>query len=392
MQEPAIPEGELDRLAALYSINILDTSREERFDRISRVLKEVFDVPIAYIAMIDSDRQWFKSVEGMNMRETPRNISFCGHTILRNDPLIILDATKDVRFMDNPLVVGEPGIRFYAGWPLALPGGHNVGSLCMVDKQPRENFTEKCRRIMGDLAAMVEDQLALTDMASIQENLQAAKAELEKRNAFIREVFGRYMADELVDSLLEDPTALTLGGQCRTVTIMMVDLRGFTPLTTVLDPEKTVEALNIYFEAMLGVVTRFGGTVDNIMGDGLMILFGVPNQKECDACAAIACAIEMQNAMKQVNEKLNARNLPELGIGIGINSGEVVVGNVGSKNFAKYSAIGSPVNITARIEAHSLPGQILVTEAALQEADANVKTVGSLRVKAKGVKRIYQNS
>ncbi|MEO1169998.1 MAG: adenylate/guanylate cyclase domain-containing protein [Pseudomonadota bacterium] len=385
MLEPQIPDDEKDRLLALNALGALDTPREERFDRIVRTMKALFDVPIAFIALVDEKRLWLKSNEGLSHDDLPRDTSFCGHCILQKGPLIIPDAKKDIRFLDNPLVDGEPHIRYYAGWPLSAPNGQNIGTLCMVDQKPRDYPDEEQMRIFRDLAAMAEDGLTLTDLAGIQTSLRDTNQALEKRTSFIRKIFGRYMADELVEALLDDPTALAMGGQPRTATVMMTDLRGFTPLTNLLDPKDVVEALNIYFAAMLDIIARHGGTVDNIIGDGLVVLFGVPEKADDDADRAIACAIEMQETMKEVNLALKAHDLPELGVGIGINSGEVVVGNIGSDRFAKFSAIGAPVNIAARVESLSLPGQVLVTEETLRQTKTAIQVDGSLRVKAKGV-------
>ena len=118
MLEPPLPPDEAMRLAALRSLNILDTPAEERFDRITRLAQRLFDVPIALVSLVDTNRQWFKSCQGLDASETPRSISFCGHAILEDGPLIIEDATKDQRFADNPLVTGPPDIRFYTGQPL----------------------------------------------------------------------------------------------------------------------------------------------------------------------------------------------------------------------------------------------------------------------------------
>ncbi len=112
------PPDEEQRIASLKSLEILDTPPEERFDRITRVTAEVFGVPFALISLVDSKRQWFKSCHGLNLQETPRDISFCAHAILQRDPFIVNDALEDNRFKDNPLVVSEPKIRFYAGAPL----------------------------------------------------------------------------------------------------------------------------------------------------------------------------------------------------------------------------------------------------------------------------------
>ena len=385
MKEARLPEDEDDRLAALYALNILDTPVDERFDRITRTLRHCLDAPIAYIALVDKDRQWFKSEIGMGCAETPRGVSFCGHTILQRSPLIVPDTTKDVRFADNPMVVGEPFARFYAGWPLGAADGQRVGTLCIMDTKARDYLTTEEMGVFRDLAEMAEDQLTLTDLASVQTRLRETRQTLEKKNTFLRQVFGKYLADEVVDRLLRDPDALALGGKVRDVTIVMADLRGFTALSDQWQPSDVVDALNIYFDAIVKTITAHGGIVDNIVGDGIVSLFGVPEQSDDDACQAVACAIAMQNAMTEVNDALHARGLPQLGVGVGVNSGEVIVGNVGSDQFAKYSAIGSPMNIASRVEALSLSGQVLITDETLKRTNGRVRTAGTLRVKARGV-------
>ena len=137
MQEPPRPADEPDRLHALRQLLILDTPPEERFDRLTAFAAEEFGVPTALLSLIDEDRQWFKSRVGMDPCETPRRISFCGHAILQNDIMVVPDVKQDERFFDNPLVTGEPHIQFYAGAPLKLPGGQNVGTLCLIDNKPR---------------------------------------------------------------------------------------------------------------------------------------------------------------------------------------------------------------------------------------------------------------
>ena len=132
------PDNEAERLAALYALLILDTPREERFDKIVDFAASEFDVPIALISLLDSDRQWFKSSVGLEACETGRDVSFCGHAIMRGDIMVVPDALADRRFADNPLVAGPPHIRFYAGAPLLLPGGYALGTLCLIDTRPRQ--------------------------------------------------------------------------------------------------------------------------------------------------------------------------------------------------------------------------------------------------------------
>lgn len=133
-----IPNNDAERLAALYALLMLDTPPEERFDKIVSFAAAEFDVPIALLTLVDENRQWFKAQQGMDVCETSRDVSFCGHAILRPDIMVIPDALADDRFADNPLVTGDPLIRFYAGAPLIMPSGHALGTLCVIDTKPRE--------------------------------------------------------------------------------------------------------------------------------------------------------------------------------------------------------------------------------------------------------------
>ncbi|MGE0256085.1 MAG: GGDEF domain-containing protein [Alphaproteobacteria bacterium] len=161
-----IPHDEADRQAALDRYAVLDTPPEASFDRITRLASMAFGAPIALVSLIDRDRQWFKSRQGLAAEETPREHAFCAHAILDSEPLVVEDATEDVRFADNPLVTGAPDIRFYAGAPLTAPDGHNLGTLCVIDRQPRR-FDDGQRRMLADLAAMVVDELELRRLASV---------------------------------------------------------------------------------------------------------------------------------------------------------------------------------------------------------------------------------
>lgn len=166
-----LPADDTARVATLRSLNILDTPPEERFDRLTRLAKRLFGVPIALVSLVDANRQWFKSCEGLNVKETPRDVSFCGHAILRDDILMIPDAMLDERFHDNPLVTEEPHIRFYAGCPLRVANGSKLGTLCLLDVKARELDDEE-RELLRDLARMAEQELAAVQMATMDELTQ----------------------------------------------------------------------------------------------------------------------------------------------------------------------------------------------------------------------------
>jgi diguanylate cyclase (GGDEF)-like protein len=157
--------GELERLKALRRYNVLDTDPEEAFDRITRLVKTVLQMPMVAISLVDEDRQWFKSKQGLQVRETPRDISFCQHTIQCLSPLIVADAQADPRFAENPLVLGDPFIRFYAGAPLRTRDGYNIGTLCTLDTKVR-HLTESQVEILEDLGKLVVDELELRLLAS----------------------------------------------------------------------------------------------------------------------------------------------------------------------------------------------------------------------------------
>jgi diguanylate cyclase (GGDEF)-like protein len=168
MQIPSIPEDETTRIETLHSYSILDTLPEDRFDRLTRLAKRLFDVPIALVSLIDSDRQWFKSAVGLEVKETPREISFCGHAILGDDIFEVPDTLLDARFSDNPLVKDTPAIRFYAGCPLVVSNGSKLGTLCLIDQAPKK-LTEDDKILLRDLAKMVALEIEAIHMATVDE-------------------------------------------------------------------------------------------------------------------------------------------------------------------------------------------------------------------------------
>lgn len=168
MKKPEKPGDEAKRLQALRALAILDSAPEERFDRYTRLAQRSFNVPVALVSLVDAERQWFKSNQGLAATETSRDVSFCGHAVLEDAALVIPDTFEDERFADNPLVVDKPNIRFYAGRPLAAPDGSRVGTLCLIDRRPRTLDAEDLE-LLDDLGAMVEDELAMQACAITDE-------------------------------------------------------------------------------------------------------------------------------------------------------------------------------------------------------------------------------
>jgi len=188
MKPPALPLDETTRLEALRGLNILDSPPEERFDRITSIAAQLFGVPISVVSLVDQNRQWFKSRHGLEAAETPRDVSFCGHTILQDDVFHVPDASQDPVFADNPLVLGDPKIRFYAGAPLITPDGHALGTLCILDKVPRE-LTPAQAKALRVLSRLAVTQLELRrhskELAKARDDTQFLKRELETTRAHL---------------------------------------------------------------------------------------------------------------------------------------------------------------------------------------------------------------
>ncbi len=229
--------------------------------------------------------------------------------------------------------------------------------------------------------ARIETQLS---RKRAMEEARRLTAELERHNEFIRKTFGRYLSKEVVESLLASPEGLRLGGEKRNITIMMSDLRGFTQLSEKLDPEQVVAVLNNYLGKMAEIVTAYNGTIDEFIGDAILALFGAPVLREDDAERAVVCALQMQLAMREVNEENRKNGFPELEMGIAINTGECVVGNIGSQKRTKYGVVGSHVNLTGRIESYTVGGQILIAKATAEAVGAELKLGDELQLGAKG--------
>jgi adenylate cyclase len=229
--------------------------------------------------------------------------------------------------------------------------------------------------------ARIESQLSLK---RAMEEIRRLAGELEIRNRFIQRTFGRYLSEEVVASLLETPEGLALGGEKREVTLLFADLRGFTAMADRFTPEQVVRLLNNYLGTMADIITAHQGTIDEFIGDAILALFGAPVARPDDAERAAACAVAMQIAMEDVNAFNRREGLPEVRMGIAVNTGDVVVGNIGSQTRAKYGVVGTHVNLAGRIEGFTVGGQILVSESTLRKAGGSLTVGERVTFEAKG--------
>lgn len=274
MQKPDTPHEEQSRLEALQSISILDTPPEERFDRLTRMAKRLFGVPIALVSLVDENRQWFKSCFGLSVGETPRDISFCGHAILRDDLFIIPDTILDERFADNPLVVNDPHIRFYAGCPLKSTNGHKLGTLCIIDRQPRY-FGEDELEALIDLAAMVERELSAVQLATLDE---------------LTKIFNRCGFMMLAQHSLRLCTRQRL-----VASLVFIDLDKFKPINDMFGHAEGDRAL-IAFVEQVKTICRSSDIFARLGGDEFAVLL-IDVSKEC--------ADKIVSRFRQAVEKYN---------------------------------------------------------------------------------------
>ncbi len=231
------------------------------------------------------------------------------------------------------------------------------------------------------LQARVKTQL---DVVSANKKVFALSEDAKRRNKLLLNLFGRYVTEDVVRNLVASPEGGKIGSDLKEVTLLFANIRGFSSVTEHLSPEHVLTVLNNYYDEMIGVVDKFKGTIDKLMGDEMLVTFGVPKARAGDAERALACALSMQLAMHDVNERNRSQGLPELQLGIGVNTGEVMVGNVGSDKHASFSVVGKEVNLTASIETHAKGGEILISEATFMGGELQVWTDGKRELRPNG--------
>ncbi|QPG06455.1 sensor domain-containing diguanylate cyclase [Salinimonas marina] len=250
MIAPEFPKDEAERLNTLHALKILDTEPEERFDRITRMAKRMFGVPVSLVSLVDIERQWFKSAQGLDVTETPRDISFCGHAILSDDVFCVPNALEDIRFHDNPLVTQGPEIRFYAASPLKAANGHNIGTLCLIDTKPHELEDEDIQ-LLKDLAVMVEQEIAAMQLATLDELTL-----ISNRRGF----------NVLANYALHHCQRLQMD-----VTVLMFDLNHFKPINDQFGHAEGDRAL-VTFANLLKRVFRESDVFARLGGDEFVVL------------------------------------------------------------------------------------------------------------------------
>jgi class 3 adenylate cyclase len=290
--------------------------------------------------------------------------------------------------------------------PLFDAGG-NIAAVAGVDISDERILSQRDaarRRYILQVAAVTATILASGVMFFLYrqkiQQLNVFNADLRgmvedetKKVLALNETFGRYLSDEIVKDLMDTPDGLSLGGKKQNISVLFSDIRGFTSMSEQMDVEDAVTMLNHYFSVMVDVIHKYRGTVIEFLGDGILAIFGAPAAYKNHPDSAVACALEMQIAMDEVNEWNMKNRHPLMEVGVGINSGESIVGNIGSPKSMKYNVIGSNVNLASRIESFSTGGQILISNNTFSLAKSELRVGQSLEVTPKGLKEpitVYQ--
>ena len=229
---------------------------------------------------------------------------------------------------------------------------------------------------LDPFAAFKPDDLELISAVAAQTAIAVENARAHERLAreeVARANYSRFLPEYVVKQMLENPESFKLGGVSQTITILFADIRGFTRISEHAPPEKIVNLLNRYFSAMTEIIFAHGGTLDKYLGDGLMALFGAPTATPDDASNALNAAVAMQRRMLGINRELHDEGFPEIGVGMGLHTGEVIVGYIGSERRSEYTAIGDTVNTSSRLESNARGGEILVSDATAKAARSRYK-------------------
>ena len=235
--------------------------------------------------------------------------------------------------------------------------------------------------VLSDITELSE----LRDAVKAMETIRGLNQQLELRNRLLQETFGRYLSDDIVREILEAPGGWKLGGQKRRLTIMMSDLRGFTAMSERMKPKDLINMVNHYFGEMYEEITRYRGTLIEFMGDGMLVIFGAPAATDTHASDAVAAAVAMQKRMPAVNRWNTEHGYEPIGMGIGINTGSVILGNIGSERRTKYGVLGAAVNLAGRIESFTTAGQVLISPDTRSAIREELEIGETLYVSPKGV-------
>jgi adenylate cyclase len=387
------PANEPQRLSALRALSILDTAPEIAYDEIAELAAQICACPVGYIGFIDDNRRWLKAKYGLpsDIADAPRETAVCSTTICGTEVLVVPDMTQDRRFDRNPMVIGDPHCRFYCGVPLITDEGYALGTLCVMDFEPRQlsfEQMESLRRLSRQVLTQLELRRRLIEHDQTIKELDQARIEIAAEKA---------RAEELLDNLLPAPIAeeLKKSGKvqpkyARSATILFADFQGFSILAEQAEPAALIGLLDQYFTAFDDIVARYGMEKLKTIGDAYMAVGGVPESNRRHPIDACLTALEMQATVARLKLRNQKMRLPRLELRIGIHTGPVICGIVGNRRFS-FDVWGDAVNVASLMEVHCLPGRINISETVAGHAKAlfDLEPRGSIAAKHERAHAMY---
>ena len=384
MHQP-MPVNEADRLAALALYEVVDTPPEFAYDALTELAAQICNCPVALISMLEERRQWFKSKYGFpaDFAECPREVTVCNTTICSNDLLYVPDLTKDRRFKDLPIVIGEPYLRFYCGMPLINRDGYALGTLCVVDFKAHEissSQREAIRSLAQQAVAQLELRRQLLErdvlLGQLSEAKAAAEAARERSDVLLRNTMPASIAEELKAHDRVRPR------YHEAATVLFADFKDFVRLTETLEPAGLFEQLYQNFERFDQIVE--GNRLETIktLGDAYMCVGGLPEPNRTHSIDACLAALQMQKFLRNANRQRERLHLAPWELRIGISTGSLVAGVVGTRRLA-YDVWGNTANLAQRLQGACEPGRINVAGSTFHQVATRFETEPRGRIEVK---------
>jgi adenylate cyclase len=359
-----VPGNEAERLAAVHSLNILDTASDVAYDEISELAAQICGCPVAYVSFMDDDRLWLKAKYGLpqDFRQCPREIAFCTTTVCGTDLVIAPDLRQDSRFSQLPFVTQEPHFKFYCGMPLVTDEGYALGTLCVMDFEPHHltfEQTESLRRLSRQVMTLLELRRKLLELdqaiTQLNHTRAAIAAEKARTDELLLNILPASIADELKRNGKVQPKYVP------SATILFADFKGFTLLAERMEPAALVGLLDQYFTAFDDAIARHELEKLKTIGDAYMAVAGALSTNRRHPFDACLAALGIHEAMSRMNAFREKIHLPALELRIGIHTGPVIAGVVGKRKFT-FDIWGDAVNTAALMEANGAAGRINVSE------------------------------
>jgi class 3 adenylate cyclase len=359
-----VPANETGRLAAVRSLSILDTAPDVAYDEIGALAAQICQCAVAYISFMDDDRLWLKAKYGLppDFNQCPREIAFCATTICGTELVVSPDLSEDSRFNHIPFVTGEPHFKFYCGMPMITDEGYALGTVCVMDFEPRQlsfEQTESLRRLTRQVMTQLELRRKLIEFDQTLKDLEQARqeiaAEKSRSDELLVNILPASIADELKKNNKVQPRFVS------SASILFADFKGFTLLAERAEPVALIGLLDQYFTTFDEIVTRHGLEKLKTIGDAYMAVAGVPTANRRHPFDACLAALELQGAVARMKAQREKMRLPSLELRIGIHTGPVISGVVGRRKFT-FDIWGDAVNTAALMETNGAPGRINVSE------------------------------